>query len=221
MSTVVTIDGPSGAGKSTAARRVASELGLEVLDTGAMYRAVTLAVLEAGVDPTDADACAAVAARVPIEQRGPQTLLDGRNVSVEIRSPPVNATVSTVSAHPAVRRVLVDHQRSWVTAHGGGVVEGRDIGTVVFPDAVAKIFLTASETERARRRRAEAAPGAPVSVEAVREDLGRRDRLDSTRTASPLVAADDAIRIDTTGRPIDDVVREIVKQVRARTGASR
>ena len=220
MSTVVAIDGPSGAGKSTVARRVASELGLEVLDTGAMYRAVTLAVLEADVDPSDADACAAVAARVLIEQRGPQTLLDGRNVSVEIRSPPVNATVSTVSAHPEVRRVLVDHQRSWVIARGGGVVEGRDIGTVVFPDAVVKVFLTASEAERARRRRDESA-GAPVSVEAVREDLGRRDRLDSSRAASPLVAADDAIRIDTTGRPVDDVVREIVKHVRARTGAAQ
>ena len=220
MSTVVAIDGPSGAGKSTVARRVASELGLEVLDTGAMYRAVTLAVLEADVDPSDADACAVVAARVLIEQRGPQTLLDGRNVSVEIRSPPVNATVSTVSAHPEVRRVLVDHQRSWAIARGGGVVEGRDIGTVVFPDAVVKVFLTASEAERARRRRDESA-GAPVSVEAVREDLGRRDRLDSSRAASPLVAADDAIRIDTTGRPVDDVVREIVKHVRARTGAAQ
>jgi CMP/dCMP kinase len=220
VSTVVAIDGPSGAGKSTVARRVASELGLEVLDTGAMYRAVTLAVLEADVDPSDADACAVVAARVLIEQRGPQTLLDGRNVSVEIRSPPVNAMVSTVSAHPEVRRVLVDHQRSWVIARGGGVVEGRDIGTVVFPDAVVKVFLTASEAERARRRRDESA-GAPVSVEAVREDLGRRDRLDSSRAASPLVAADDAIRIDTTGRPVDDVVREIVKHVRARTGAAQ
>lgn len=221
MSTVVAIDGPSGAGKSTVARQVAAELGLEVLDTGAMYRAVTLAVLEAGVDPTDGDGCAAVAGRVRIDQRGPQTLLDGRDVSVEIRSPRVDATVSTVSAHPGVRRVLVDHQRSWVDGHGGGVVEGRDIGTVVFPDAVVKVFLTASEAERARRRRDEADAGAAVSVETVREDLGRRDHLDSTRAASPLAAAADAMRIDTTGRPVDDVVGEIVEQVRARTGAAR
>jgi CMP/dCMP kinase len=221
VSVVVAIDGPSGAGKSTVARRVAEELGREVLDTGAMYRAVTLAVLEAGVDPTDGGAGAALAERVQIEQRGPVTILDGRDVSVEIRSPEVDAAVSTVSAHPGVRRVLVAHQRSWVLTHGGGVVEGRDIGTVVFPDAVVKVFLTASESERARRRRAEADPDGAVSVETVREDLGRRDRLDSTRAASPLVAAADALRIDTTGRSVDDVVREIVEQVRARTGASR
>jgi CMP/dCMP kinase len=221
VSTVVAIDGPSGAGKSTVARQVAAELGFEVLDTGAMYRAVTLAVLEAGVDPTDAEVCAAVAGRARIEPRGPQTFLDGRDVSVEIRSPRVDATVSTVSAHAGVRRVLVDHQRSWVQGHGGGVVEGRDIGTVVFPDAVVKVFLTASEDERARRRRAEVDAGTTVSVETVRQDLGRRDRLDSTRAASPLVPADDAWQIDTTGRPVADVVREIVQRVRARTGASR
>ena len=221
MSAVVAIDGPSGAGKSTVARQVAAALGLEVLDTGAMYRAVTLAVLEAGVDPVDGEACATVAAQARIEQRGEETLLDGRDVSVEIRSPAVNAAVSTVSAHPAVRRVLVDHQRAWVAAHGGGVVEGRDIGSVVFPDAVVKVFLTASAEERARRRRDEVDPEAAVSVEAVREDLGRRDHLDSTRATSPLVAADDAIAIDTTGRPVGDVVDEIVGLVRARTGAAR
>lgn len=221
MSIVVAIDGPSGAGKSTVARRVAADLGLEVLDTGAMYRAVTLAVLDAGVDPGDEDACAAIAERAEIEPRASQTILDGRDVSVEIRSPRVDATVSTVSAHPAVRKVLVQHQRSWVAAHDGGVVEGRDIGTVVFPDAVVKVFLTASESERARRRRDEGHPASPVSVETVQEDLERRDRLDSTRATSPLVAAPDAMIIDTTGRPIDDVVAEIVEQVRARTGAAR
>ncbi len=221
MSTVVAIDGPSGAGKSTVARGVAATLGLEVLDTGAMYRAVTLAVLDAGVDSADGEACAAVAARVRVEPRGEQILLDGRDVSVEVRSAAVNAAVSSVSAHPAVRRVLVDYQRAWVAARGGGVVEGRDIGTVVFPDALVKVFLTASPDERARRRRDEVDPDAEVSVEAVREDLGRRDHLDSTRATSPLVAAADAIRIDTTGRAVADVVDEIVGQVRARTGASR
>ena len=221
MSTVVAVDGPSGAGKSTVARRVATELGVDVLDTGAMYRAVTLAVLEAGVDPTDGDACAAVAAAARIEQRGAQTVLDGRDVSTEIRSPAVNAAVSTVSAHQEVRRILVDYQRSWIQGRGGGVVEGRDIGTVVFPDAVVKVFLTASPEERARRRRDEVGPDAAVSVEAVREELRRRDRLDSTRAASPLVAAADAIMIDTTGRSVGDVVDEIVGVVRARTGAAR
>ena len=221
MSAVVAIDGPSGAGKSTVARQVAAALGLKVLDTGAMYRAVTLAVLDAGVDPADGEACAAVAAGVGIDQRGERTLLDGRDVSVEIRSPAVNAAVSTVSAHAAVRRVLVDHQRAWVAAHGGGVVEGRDIGSVVFPDALVKVFLTASPDERARRRRDEGDPDAAVSVEAVRDDLGRRDHLDSTRATSPLVAAADAIRIDTTGRTVAAVVDGIVGQVRARTGASR
>src|SRR6202022_1720255 len=122
VSVVVAIDGPSGAGKSTVARQVGAALGLEVLDTGAMYRAVTLEALDAGVDPTDGDGGAEIAARAPIEQRGEQTLLDGRDVSVEIRSPAVNAAVSTVSAHPAVRQILVGYQRAWVNARAGGVV---------------------------------------------------------------------------------------------------
>lgn len=221
MSLVVAIDGPSGAGKSTVARQVAAQLGLEVLDTGAMYRAVTAAVLAAGVDPGDAAAGSAIVAAAKIEPRGERTFLDDRDATAEIRSPAVNAAVSTVSAHPGVRRVLVEYQRAWVRERGGGVVEGRDIGTVVFPDAVVKVFLTASEAERARRRRDEVDPSAAVSVDAVREELERRDRLDSTRAASPLVAAPDAIPIDTTGRPVEDVVREIVEHVRDRTGAPR
>ena len=221
MTPVVAIDGPSGAGKSTVARGVAAELGLPVLDTGAMYRAVTLAVLEAGVDPTDADACAAVATRVTIDQRGATTWLDGRAVSTEIRGPAVTAAVSTVSAYPAVRAVLVERQRAWADAAGGGVVEGRDIGTVVFPDAVVKAFLTASEEERARRRHEEASADDGTSVDAVRADLDRRDRLDATRAASPLLAAPDALQIDTTDRPADAIVRDVVDAYRARTGATR
>ena len=221
MTPVVAIDGPSGAGKSTVARGVAAELGLPVLDTGAMYRAVTLAVLEAGVDPTDADACAAVATRVAIDQRGAATWLDGREVSDEIRGPAVTAAVSTVSAYPAVRAVLVERQRAWADAAGGGVVEGRDIGTVVFPDAVVKAFLTASEEERARRRHEEASADDGTSVDAVRADLDRRDRLDATRAASPLLAAPDALQIDTTDRPADAIVRDVVDAYRARTGATR
>src|ERR1019366_2854858 len=146
MTAVVAIDGPSGAGKSTVARGVAAALGVEVLDTGAMYRAVTFVVLDAGVDPNDADACAALTRHGHIEQQGTTTRLDGRDVSTEIRSPAVTRAVSTVAAHPAVRAVLVEHQRRWAATHGEGVVEGRDIGTVVFPDAVLKVFLTASDT---------------------------------------------------------------------------
>jgi cytidylate kinase len=218
---IVAIDGPSGAGKSTVARGVAAELGFEVLDTGAMYRAVTLAVLEAGLDPTDSAACAAAARRADIDQRGPVTLLDGRDVSPDIRSDAVTDTVSTVSAHPAVRAVLVERQRRWAAAHGRGVVEGRDIGTVVFPDAVLKAFLYASEAERARRRRAEAEAGERASLDEVQADLDRRDHLDSTRSASPLEAAPDALRIDTTDRTPDDVIDELVAAFRERRGASR
>ena len=221
MTPVIAIDGPSGAGKSTVARGVAAELGRSVLDTGAMYRAVTLAVLEAGVDPADGVACAAVATRARIDQRGTTTRLGGRDVSAEIRGPDVTAAVSTVSAHPAVRSVLVERQRAWADAAGGGVVEGRDIGTVVFPDAAVKAFLTASEEERARRRHEEAAAAHGTSVDAVRAAIDQRDRLDSTRAVSPLVAAPDALQIDTTHRPVEDVVREIVDAYRAKTGAAR
>ena len=219
MRPVVAIDGPSGAGKSTVARGVAAELGFEVLDTGAMYRAVTLAVLNAGADPHDEAAGAAVARQVTLEQRGVTTLLDGCDVSAEIRAAPVNAQVSIVSAHPPVRVVLVEHQRAWVDARGGGVVEGRDIGTVVFPDAAVKVFLTATEFERARRRRDEANPDGDVRV--VQADLERRDRLDTSRATSPLQPAADALRIDTTGRDVADVVRVIVDTFRARTAATR
>jgi cytidylate kinase len=216
MTAVVAIDGPSGAGKSTVARGVAAALGVEVLDTGAMYRAVTFVVLDAGVDPNDADACAALTRHVHIEQQGTTTRLDGRDVSTEIRSPAVTRAVSTVAAHPAVRAVLVEHQRRWAATHGEGVVEGRDIGTVVFPDAVLKVFLTASDTERARRRRDEASPDGTVSVDTVRGELDRRDHLDTTRATSPLMPAADALLIDTTDRPVDDIVAEIVAHYRAR-----
>jgi len=216
---VVAIDGPSGAGKSTVARGVAAALGFEVLDTGAMYRAVTLATLEDGVDVDDEAGCAALARRVTIEQHGATTRLDGRDVSAEIRGADVTAAVSSVSAHPGVRIVLVEHQRAWLAARPGGVVEGRDIGTVVFPDAAVKVFLTASEVERARRRRDEAQPSAEVGT--VQAELERRDHLDRTRATSPLQPAPDALRIDTTDRPVDEVVRHIVDAYQARTAAKR
>ena len=216
---VVAIDGPSGSGKSTVARGVAAELGLPVLDTGAMYRAVTLAVLEAGVDPADGAGCGAIAASVHIDLGNGITWLDGRDVSAEIRGPEVTGAVSAVSAHPAVRTTLVDRQRAWVARHGGGIVEGRDIGTVVFPGAAVKAYLVAADEERARRRqRDEEAAARAVDVEAVRDALVRRDTLDSSRTVSPLRPADDAMVIDTTARSVSDIVAEIVSCFRVAGG---
>lgn len=214
--TVVAIDGPSGSGKSTVARGVAAALGLPVLDTGAMYRAVTLAALEAGAAPGDEAACAAVAAVVAIGVEGAVTTLDGRDVSGPIRGPEVTASVSAVSAHPEVRRLLVARQREWVAQHGGGVVEGRDIGTVVFPDAPVKVFLTASDDERARRRhRDEAAAARAVGVDDVKAALERRDAHDRSRATSPLRPARDAVVVDTTDLDVDTVVAEIVARARA------
>jgi cytidylate kinase len=216
---IVAIDGPSGSGKSTVARGVAHALGLEVLDTGAMYRALTVAVLERGIDPSDGAGCARVANEMVLEV-GVRTLLDGRDVSDEIRGPEVTAQVSTVSAHPAVRKSLVARQRAWVAGHGGGVVEGRDIGTVVFPDAPVKVFLIASDDERARRRqRDEVAADRPVGVDSVHADLARRDAIDSNRAVSPLKAAADAVVLDTTGRRVDDVVAEIVARFETAGGS--
>lgn len=216
MKRVVAVDGPSGSGKSTVARGVATALGLPVLDTGAMYRAVTLAALDAGIDLRDATACAEVAHAARIVLDGTTVTLDGRDVTAEIRGPHVTGAVSVVSAHPGVRDVLVARQRAWAEEHGGGVVEGRDIGTVVFPEAPVKVFLTASDEERARRRqRDERAAARDVDVESVRESLTRRDELDSTRAVSPLRPAADALVVDTTSRTAADVVDEIVARFRA------
>jgi cytidylate kinase len=218
---VVAIDGPSGSGKSTIGRGVAAALGLPTLDTGAMYRAVTVAVLRAGVAPEDAEAAAAVARAVRIEVTDGVTRLDGDDVSAEIRSPETTATVSAVSAHPAVRAELVARQRAWVGEHGGGVVEGRDIGSVVFPDAPVKVYLTASEDERARRRtRDEAAARRNRTVDDVRASMAARDAADAGRAASPLVTAPGALVIDTTDRTPDDIVAEIVRAFRAAEGAT-
>jgi len=216
VTVVVAIDGPSGSGKSTVARAVASELGLPVLDTGAMYRAVTLAALEDRIPLDDGGACAAIAATREITLEEGVTTLDGRNVSREIRGPEVTSAVSVVSAHPEVREILVTRQRAWVEQHGGGVVEGRDIGTVVFPAATVKVYLVAAEEERARRRqRDELAAARSVAVEDVRSALDRRDAIDSGRTASPLRPADDAIVLDTTHLDVDTVVADVVARVRA------
>ncbi len=216
MTIVIAIDGPSGSGKSTVARAVAAELGLPVLDTGAMYRAVTLAVLEAGVALDDAAASAAIARASEITVENGVTMLDGRDVSSEIRGPLVTGAVSIVSAHPEVREILVARQRAWVARLCGGVVEGRDIGTVVFPDATVKVFLVASDDERARRRhRDEMAAARAVAVEDVKAALDRRDAIDRGRAVSPLRPADDAIVIDTTNLDVDSVVAEVVARARS------
>jgi CMP/dCMP kinase len=216
MTIVIAIDGPSGSGKSTVARAVAVELGLPVLDTGAMYRAVTLAVLEAGAALDDGAACAAIARASDITVENGVTMLDGRDVSGEIRGPLVTGAVSIVSAHPEVREILVARQRAWVARHGGGVVEGRDIGTVVFPDATVKAFLVASDDERARRRhRDEMAAARAVAVADVKAALDRRDAIDTGRAVSPLRPADDAIVIDTTNLDVDSVVADVVARARS------
>lgn len=213
---VVAIDGPSGSGKSTIARGIACKLGLQVLDTGAMYRAVALAAIESGVDLYDERASGQVAREHAIAVESGVTTIDGRDVSAEIRGPQVTAAVSIVAAHPDVRSVLVAQQRAWIAEHSGGVVEGRDIGTVVFPAAPLKVFLTASDEERAnRRQRDEAASAREIEVDTVKAALARRDALDSGRAASPLRPADDAILVDTTERGIDDVVAELVERARA------
>jgi len=208
---VVAIDGPAGAGKSTLAAALAERLGLERLDTGAMYRAVAWAALERRVDLADTEAVAALARRLAIEV-GERVVVDGTDATEAIRSAAVDTAVSAVAANPAVRAELVARQRAWVTARHGGVVEGRDIGTVVLPDADLKVYLTAATTERAARRAAQR--GSDVDVGEVAAQLRRRDRLDSTRRDSPLVAAHDvaadAVVVDSTGRTLDDVVAEVL-----------
>jgi cytidylate kinase len=218
---VIAIDGPAGSGKSTTARGVADALGLHTLDTGAMYRAVALATLEAGVDVHDADRVAAVARRARVELGDGAVRLDGRDVSSDIRGPDVTGAVSAVSSHPSVRTVLVERQRDWVRDRGGGVVEGRDIGTVVFPDAPVKVFLLAADDVRAaRRRRDEEAASRDVAVDDVRAALTARDRADASlgRALRPEDAAPDALVIDTTASSVDDVVEEIVARARAVDG---
>ncbi|HEV2361110.1 MAG TPA: (d)CMP kinase [Acidimicrobiales bacterium] len=209
MTHVVAIDGPAGAGKSTIAAAVAARLGLERLDTGSMYRAVALAVLRAGVDPGDAASVTAICRRLGMVP-GTRFLLDGEDVTEAIRSAEVNAVVSAVAAHPGVREDLVRRQREWVDERGGGVVEGRDIGTVVFPDAKPKIYLTASPEERARRRAVEEGAATAEAVGLQESELRRRDHLDGTRTNSPLAMADDAHLIDSTGVPVETLVEEVL-----------
>ena len=197
---IVAIDGPAGSGKSTVARAVAEQLGWSFLDTGAMYRAVTVEVLARGLDVHDEAAVGALAATLTLTTT-PRVSVNGRDVQDEIRTDTINVAVSTVAANPLVRQAMVERQRAW--AHDqprGTVVEGRDITTVVFPDATLKVYLTASAEERARRRGDESA-----------RSIARRDEADSTRVTSPLRQANDALFIDTTARDADEVAGEIVQ----------
>ena len=210
---IVTMDGPGGTGKSTVSRVVAQKAGLPHLDTGAFYRAATLAVIESGVDPDDAEAVVDVVGEVTMDQENGRMFLDCRDVSSEIRGDDVTSAVSAVSAHSEIRQALVKLQRAWVERHGGGVIEGRDIGSVVFPDAQVKVYLDASAEERARRRSQETGEG----VEDVLEDLNRRDRLDSTRQASPLVVPEGAIVIDTSALTFDEVVDRVLAIIESKS----
>ncbi|MFE6611335.1 (d)CMP kinase [Amycolatopsis sp. NPDC057786] len=212
---MVAMDGPSGTGKSTVSRKLATKLGAGYLDTGAMYRMVTLAVLRAGVDPADADAVADVALKAELgigtSPDEATVTLAGEDVAAEIRGADVTTAVSPVSAVPAVRELLVTRQREIIAEVlgrvGGIVVEGRDIGTVVSPDAPLKIFLTASAEVRAARRSAQdSAAGRESTVDVAKAAVERRDHLDSTRAASPLRAAEDAVEVDTSALNIDQVI---------------
>lgn len=206
---VIAIDGPAGAGKSTVAKAVAAALGLAHLDTGAMYRAVTARALASGVAPDDAPALRAIARDLELGFTPEGLTVDGEPVGPEIRTPAVDAAVSAVSAQPEVREALVRTQRA-IMASTPIVAEGRDIGTVVYPEAPVKVYLTASIVERARRRAGDlGAAGHGLSQEAIEAEIERRDRLDSTRTSSPLRRADDAVEVDTTGLTIDEVVERI------------
>lgn len=208
---VVALDGPAGAGKSTVSRRLAARLGVPYLDTGAMYRCVALAALTADIDPADTAAVGELSRRIQLDIADDAVTLDGHDVTQAIRSPVVNATVSTVAANSEVRAEMRARQRTWAESAGGGVVEGRDIGSVVFPDATLKVFLTASPLERARRRAAEAG-GDVAEIAAL---IAARDHMDSTRADSPLVAAAGSVIVDTDGLDVSEVIDRIVELLAA------
>jgi cytidylate kinase len=213
---IIAIDGPSGSGKSTLGRMLARELHLLYLDTGSMYRAVALAVLEADLDPRDSEAVAALASRIDIDLEGDpdslKVLLDGRDVTEQIRGESVTAMSSVVSTIPGVRRAMVARQRA--LGQRGAVLNGRDIGTVVFPNADLKFFLTANPEERAERRfNEDRMTSTGVSFKQTMAEMMERDRRDSTRVDSPLKAADDAIVIDSSGLSIEEVFQRMMEHV--------
>ena len=216
---IIAIDGPSGSGKSTLGRMLARELGLLYIDTGSMYRAVALAVIESTVSETDDVAVGSLAQRIDIDLAGdPESLrvtLDGRDVSDRIRDEDVTNISSIISTIPAVRRAMVKRQRE--IGERGAVMNGRDIGTVVFPNAGVKFFLDAAPAERAERRLAEEREHNPAATyEQTLIDITERDRRDTTRVDSPLVAADDAIVIDSTGQPIEEVFQRMMREIEKR-----
>ena len=223
---IIAIDGPSGAGKSTLGRRLARELGLLYIDTGAMYRAVALAAAREGADPSDADGVAEVARRASIRLEGDpdslRVILDGRDVSEEIRGEGVGSAASVVSTIPAVRREMARRQREMGGVGAGVVLDGRDIGTVVFPSADVKFFLTAVPEERARRRfDEERSKAREQSFEETLADINERDLRDSTRDDSPLRAASDAVVIDTTELSIEEVFQRMMQVIRGRRSGGR
>jgi CMP/dCMP kinase len=214
---IIAIDGPSGSGKSTLGRMLAGALNLLYIDTGSMYRAVALAVIEADIDPGDAEAVTALANRIDIDLEGDpnslNVLLDGRDITEQIRTENVTAMSSIISTIPGVRRAMVARQRAM--GQRGAVLNGRDIGTVVFPDADVKFFLTAVPEERAERRFREdqTTSGSSATLAETLVEMVERDRRDSTRADSPLKAADDAIIVDSTGKTIEEVFEEMMKRV--------
>lgn len=215
--TVIAIDGPSGAGKSTLARALSERLGIRRLDTGAMYRAVALLAIEGDVDPGNEEDLAHLAREATLEV-GDLVLVNGKDVTEAIRGTPVTSVVSQISAHPKVRAALVARQRAWVDEQGSGVVEGRDISSVVLPEADVKIYLTADPTERARRRTTQLAGSqldsdGALSVSVVKQEMDGRDARDQTRAVSPLVIAQGAVVIDSTHRDVEDVVRQILSML--------
>ncbi len=205
---VIAIDGPAGSGKSTVARAVAERVGLAYLDTGAMYRSVAFAALRAGVDPEDAEVVGNLARELTIDiDESGTVVVDGVDATIEIRGPEVTRAVSVVAAIPAVREEMRRRQREWAAVRGGGVMEGRDIGTVVFPDATLKVYLDAAPEVRAARRSKEVAD---LSYETVASDLARRDALDQGREDGPLREAGDATVVDTSDLSVDDIVDRIL-----------
>ena len=207
---VIAIDGPAGSGKSTIAKQLATRLGLEYLDTGAMYRGVAFAVLRRGLDPSDGDDVARIVRDIELEVTEGGITVDDVDASIEIRGPEVTRAVSLVAANPVVREEMVRRQRDWAQERGGGVLEGRDIGTVVFPDADLKVYLTARPEVRAERRSKEVED---LSYETVASDLARRDALDQGREASPLAEAEDALVVDTSDLSVAEVVEALVAKV--------